>query len=130
MLSNSPKSGRPITYSYKAAGTREYQAWLRQAAQDAIAGQPPLDCPVVLTLTACMPIFSSGMRKADRLLAERELLPHAKRPDTCNLLKAIEDAFKAVIWSDDARVAEHRLSSTSPRPRLVVEVRPISTEGL
>ena len=125
------KSGRPITYSYKVGSTRTYQAWLRQAAQDAMNGRPPLDCPVCLTMTAFMPIPTSGMRKADRALAEQELLPHPKRPDTSNLLKAIEDAFKAVVWSDDARVAEHRLRKVySPRPRLEVVVAPISTEGL
>ena len=84
-----------------------------------------------MTMTAYMPIPTSGLRKAERALAEQELLPHPKRPDTSNLLKAIEDAFKAVVWSDDARVAEHRLRKVySPRPRLEVEVRPISTEGL
>jgi Holliday junction resolvase RusA-like endonuclease len=128
------KGGRPITYSYKAGSTRTYQTWLRQAAQDAMDGRAPLDCAVVLSLTAFMPIPSSGMRKAERALAERELLPHAKRPDTSNLLKAIEDAFKAVVWTDDARVAEHRLAKRySPRPRLEVEVRPIAPpqpEGL
>ena len=74
-----------------------------------------------MTMTAFMPIPASGMRKADRPLAERELLP-TPSGRTPQLLKAIEDAFKSVVWSDDARVAEHRLSkrllaAAAPRGR-------------
>src|SRR5262245_59412564 len=82
------KGGQAITYSYKAGSTRTYQLWLRQAAQNAMNGRPPLDGPVSLTMTAYMPIPTSGMRKAQRALAEQERLPHAKRPDMTQLLKA------------------------------------------
>ena len=54
---------------------------------DAMAGRPPLDCAVCLTMTAFMPIPTSGLRKAERALAEQELRPHAKRPDMTQLLK-------------------------------------------
>ena len=121
------KSGRPITYSYKTGGTRQYQQWLRQAAMEAMAGRPPFDCAVCMTMTAYMPMPSS-LRKAERALAERELLPHTKRPDTTQLLKAAEDAFAAVVWRDDSLVAEHRLAKRySPRPRLEIEVQPLAS---
>ena len=115
--------GQPITYSYKAGTTRTYQNWLRDAAMRAMGDRPPLTGPLVMTMTAYMPMPKS-MRKADRLLAEQELLPVTKRPDTTNLLKAIEDAFKHVVWGDDSQVSDHMLRRRySPRPRLVVEVR-------
>ena len=116
------KDGTPRTYSYKAGSTRQYQQWLRQAAAEAMNGVPPLDCPVSMTLIAFMPIPKSSLRKAERALAERELLPHCRRPDLTGLLKAIEDALTQVVWTDDARVAEHHLAKRySPRPRLEIE---------
>lgn len=49
-----------------------------------------------------------------------------RAPDTSNLLKAIEDAFKGVIWADDARVSDHVLRKRySIRPRLEIDVRPV-----
>jgi Holliday junction resolvase RusA-like endonuclease len=122
------RGGAPITYSYKAGGTRQYQAWLRQAAQEAMDGQAPLDGPLSMTMVAFMPIPGS-LRKAEKALAERELLPHAKRPDMTQLLKAAEDALSNVVWRDDSLVAEHRLAKRySPRPRLEIEVKPLEPD--
>ena len=63
--------GYPITYSYKTGGTRHYQAWLRQAAQDVMGEREPFNCAVEMVMIAYMPIPKSGMRKAERILAER-----------------------------------------------------------
>jgi Holliday junction resolvase RusA-like endonuclease len=118
------KTGVPITYSYKVKSTRVYQDWLRKEAQNVMKGRQPFDCPIVMIMTAYMPIPQS-MRKGDRALAERELLPHAVRPDQTQILKAAEDAFNKVVWTDDARVCRHILGKFySPRPRLEIEVRP------
>jgi Holliday junction resolvase RusA-like endonuclease len=118
------KHGAPITYSYKTGSTRKYQDWLRRAAQEAMAGRPLFDGAVVLIMTSYMPIPKS-MRKSDRALAERELLPHIVRPDQTQILKAAEDAFNKVVWTDDARVARHILGKLySPKPRLEITVRP------
>ena len=106
--------------------TRSYQLWLRQAAQDAMDGRPPLDCAVCMTMTAFMPI-PTGPAQGRRALAEQRAAAAPKRPDMTQLLKPAEDAFTAVVWVDDARVAEHRLRKVyRPRPRLEVEVRPIA----
>ena len=69
--------GLPITYSYKTRPVRTYQQWLRDAAMRAMGDRPPLTGALVMTMTAFMPAPKS-MRKADRLLAERELLPVTK----------------------------------------------------
>lgn len=120
------KTGKPITYSYKVGATRHYQNWLRDAAMKAMNGRVAFDCPVVMTMTAYMPIPST-LRKAERLLAEQELLPVGRRPDTTQLLKAIEDACTNVVWTDDARICDHILKRRySPRPRIEIEVAPWS----
>jgi Holliday junction resolvase RusA-like endonuclease len=123
------KHGAPITNSYKTGSTRKYQDWLRQAAQEAMGDREPFDCAVVLTMTAYMPIPKS-MRKADRALAERELLPHTRRPDQTQILKCAEDAFNRVVWTDDSRVSDHILRKRySPRPRLEISVSAVSAEN-
>ena len=116
------KGGAALTYSYKTHPVRVYQQWLRDAAMRAMGPRPPLTGPLVMTMTAFMPM-PQAMRKADRLLAEQELLPVTKRPDTTNLLKTIEDAFKHVVWGDDSQVSDHVLRRRySPRPRLEIDV--------
>jgi Holliday junction resolvase RusA-like endonuclease len=122
------KSGSPITYSYKTGGTRHYQAWLRQAAQEAMGDRDLFDGPVVLVMSAFM-LIPKSMRKSDRILAEQELLPVTKRSDTTQLLKAAEDAFNQVVWTDDSHISDHVLKRRySPRPRLEIEVWPWSVE--
>lgn len=115
-------------WSHRPTSLQTYQAWLRNAAQIAMDGRPPLTGPVKLTLTAFMPIPKS-MRKTDRALAELELLCHIKRPDMTQLLKCAEDACNKVVWNDDAQLCEHALSKRySPRPRLVMIAEPFSLE--
>ena len=70
---------------------------------------------------------SSSLRKAERVLAERELLPHTKRPDTVAVPQGRRGCPDRA-WSgrDDSLVAQHRLAKLySPRPRLEIEIRPI-----
>lgn len=123
------KNGRPVVWNYRPDHVKQYQDHLRRAAEDAMAGRPLFEGPICLTVRAYMPIPRSGMRKAQRELAEREMHPHDKRPDLDNLHKAIKDAFKKRVWHDDSQVAMYGqpFKAYSPRPRLEIEVRRIST---
>jgi Endodeoxyribonuclease RusA len=74
------------TWSYRPGTVRTYATWLRNAAQDAMDGRAPFDCAVTLTMAVYMPM-PKHLRKGERLLAEQELLPVIRRPDTSQLLK-------------------------------------------
>ena len=57
-----------------------------------------------------------------------DILP-TKKPDLSNCLKAIEDALNKVAFRDDCQicVGEH-LKRYVNRPRLIVEIEPLSIE--
>jgi Holliday junction resolvase RusA-like endonuclease len=124
------RNGRPIVWSFKPAHVKTYQDHLRRAAEDAMGERPLFEGAVSLTIRAYMPMPKT-MRKADRLLAERELLPHTVRPDLDNLTKAAKDALKGRVWRDDSQAAmyDQSIKVYSPRPRLEIEVRAITTIG-
>ena len=43
-------------------------------------------------------------------------------------MKAAEDAFNGVVWTDDARASDHVLRRRySPKPHLEIEIHPIVT---
>ena len=73
----------------------------------ALRGQPRPLCgvrsPVRVDIQAIFQRPASMMRKAD----SDELVPHAKRPDLDNVVKAVLDGIQAaggLIWKDDGQV--------------------------
>lgn len=122
------KDGRAKIWSYRPQHVKTYQDHLRRAAEDAMDGRPLFQGAVELSVRAFMPMPKS-MRKADRELAQLELLPHTKRPDLDGLIKAAKDAFKYRVWRDDALVAQYgrTFKVYSPHPRLELEVRQLLT---
>lgn len=120
--------GKRKIWSYRPDHVRTYQDHLRRAAEDAMGDRPLFTGPVCLTIRAFMPI-PQAMLKADRVLAERELLPHTKRPDLDNLHKAAKDALKGRVWRDDAQACMYGqpFKVYSPQPRLEIEVRAVTT---
>jgi Holliday junction resolvase RusA-like endonuclease len=63
--------------------------------------KPTITGPVLLTVRFSLPL-PKGMKMADSVP-----VPHTKKPDTDNLLKAVMDSLTAVcVWKDDAQVFE------------------------
>jgi Holliday junction resolvase RusA-like endonuclease len=112
--------------AYTPAKTRSYEAALQLAAQDAMAGRPPLEGPLTLIVEAHMPIPASWSGKQQKLAAAGQRRPTG-RPDFDNLLKPL-DALNKVVWSDDAQVVDVRcVKLYSERPRLIVTVEHATT---
>jgi Holliday junction resolvase RusA-like endonuclease len=127
-LAGEPKGkGRPrFTRSgiaYTPAPTRNHEAALRMAAQEAMAGRLPLDGPLELAMGAYMPVPQSWSQRK-RSQALQGLIRPTTRPDFDNLLKCC-DALNRIVWRDDAQVVHVRCAKLySARPRLVIVVRP------
>ena len=75
----------------------DYKTLLRYHAGIAMAGRPPLEGPLALTLTV--------VRVRPKSLPKRVTYP-ITRPDLSNQLKLVEDAFNKVLWGDDAQLVE------------------------
>lgn len=92
-------------HAYTPAKTAAYEQLVAVYAAAAMKNAPLLEHPVRLTLGIyCkVPGSWSKKRKADALAGiERP----AKKPDTSNILKGIEDGMNGIVWVDDCQVVE------------------------
>ncbi len=84
--------------AYTPSKTLKYESYLRAMLADAME-RPPTAEPVSVSLEFCMPEPKS-MRKRD----QGKMLPHTKRPDVDNLMKAVLDAANSIVFDDDSQI--------------------------
>lgn len=117
------KRGIPFTPERQ----RNNAATLRMAAQEAMNGQLPFDCPVMLNLHAefAIPDSWSKRKKAQAIAG---IIRPGKKPDLSNIVKQVEDACNTVIFRDDALIVEYGTLRKvyGLQPRIVVTVMPIT----
>jgi Holliday junction resolvase RusA-like endonuclease len=87
--------------AFTPAKTVAYEGLVALAGQDAMAGQPPLDCALALDIVAWFPIPPSWSKKK-----RAAAVFHIGRPDGDNILKAIGDGLNGVVWRDDSLIAQ------------------------
>lgn len=84
---------------FDPAKSRNWKATAQQHMRDACPA--PVEGPVWLSVIARFSCPKSDCRKVPR--GERW---HVKRPDGDNVLKAVKDAAKGVLWLDDCQVCK------------------------
>lgn len=77
---------------YTDAKTRKYEASVTKAARNVMAGRPPLEGPLSVSLRFRMPIPKSAPKR-DRIAMAAGEIAHTSRPDADNLAKAILDGI-------------------------------------
>lgn len=86
--------------------------------------------PVGIILTACFACTSTDSKK--KKLASL-LRWHTKKPDLDNILKAVKDAAKGILWQDDSQVcsilATKVILPTGEAPHVRVKVYPVVEEA-
>jgi Holliday junction resolvase RusA-like endonuclease len=106
------KSGeRSFVQSFDPMKSREWKAgaawFMSQARRNHLQGSGvvedafPLTGPAELQVVAVFTCPASDRRKK----TPRPRRWHAKKPDADNVLKAVKDAAKGVLWLDDCQVA-------------------------
>lgn len=91
-------------HSIEAPARHKVLPWkdsLRHHAAAAMAGRPPVDVPLRLNVQLLMP-RPEKLRKPSLM---DQVIPHTKRPDADNCLKAIQDALTHIVWTDDDRIS-------------------------
>jgi Holliday junction resolvase RusA-like endonuclease len=117
-----PKDGPAFATGYPDAKTRQYETLLGYAARSAMRGRQLLTGPVVVNAFAYFSVPKSWA-KWMRAQALKGLIRPTGKPDWDNIGKVL-DAFKGVVWADDAPVIDGRVRKYySARPALFVEVR-------
>ena len=88
----------------------------------ATCGDAPTQEPVEIEIRAFFQIAKSA-KKSDREDAAREVLPHTKKPDSDNVVKAVLDGLNTVAFADDKQVFRITVSKWySNRPRTEVTI--------
>lgn len=119
-----PRFVRSTGHAYTPAKTRHYESDLRLAAQEAMAGRPPLDGPCKVTIEALLGVPASWSGSKQRA-ALGGLIACTTRPDIDNYLKAALDALIAIVFRDDNQVVEAVIRKLfDERPRLTITVEP------
>lgn len=117
-----PRFSRASGHAFTPAATRSYEGALRFAAQQAMAGRPPVDGPLRTTMIATFPIPASWSKKKTAAALAQQVYP-TKKPDADNLLKCL-DALNEVVFRDDAQIIDARIfKEYGERPCLRIEVR-------
>jgi Holliday junction resolvase RusA-like endonuclease len=115
-------------HAYTPERTVSYEGRLAYAAQQAMAGQPPLDGELVLDVKMFFPVPPSKPRKWREAALRGELRPVTK-PDWDNGGK-LTDALNLIVWIDDKQIVDGRVRKFySDRPRTEVRVSEVN-EGV
>lgn len=120
--------GRPLAFT--PAKTRKYEAGLKFAAQEAMAGRALLTGPLLMEVTASLPIPRSWSQKKQRAALAGEIAP-LTRPDLDNYAKIAADALNCVVFLDDSQIVELLASKQySDMPGLLIRVEQQRTQTL
>lgn len=116
------------TRVYTDDKTRTYEAQLRFAAAQAMAGRAPTDLPVRLTMSVFFAIPPSwSKRKRDQALAG--MLWPTTQPDADNSLKLC-DALNGIVFVDDKQVVIATVfKAYSERPGLSIEINTLEASA-
>lgn len=114
---------------YSPTKTKVYEAKCREEATLSMRGRDVMTAPVELKLQVFLPIPTSWSQKKQHLARIGKIVP-TKKPDTSNVLKAVEDGFKGVVWIDDCYVVDHHMTKRfSDTPCVMVQVTALDLLG-
>ena len=119
-----PRFIRATGRAYTPTKTVNYEAILASAGMSAMGRSPPLEGPLIVRVTAFMPIAASWTKKKVAAALEGRLRPG--KPDADNVIKAIGDSLNGIVWRDDAQLCDVRIIKLyDPDPHLEIEVEPL-----
>ena len=93
--------GRAMAFTPRK--TVDYENLVKMVASQAMAGSPPLEGPVSLTVNAVFSVPQSWSKKRQAAALEGKIRPTG-RPDIDNAIKAISDGLNKIVFRDDSQV--------------------------
>lgn len=124
-----PRFARETGHAYTPEKTRNFEAALKYAAQQAMGGLPPLEGPLAVEMEVVMPISASWPKK--RQAAARDGLEWpTKKPDFDNFQKTV-DALNMVVWIDDGQIVRSKFEKRyGGKPGMWIRVTPVMYCGV
>jgi Holliday junction resolvase RusA-like endonuclease len=115
------RTGQQFVSVYTDAETRNFETALAYAGRRAMAGKPPLDCPLRVVVTAVFgvpPSWSANKRSH----AIRGLVRPMGTPDVDNICKGV-DALNGIVFRDDSLIVDAEIGKWyGAKPFLRIEV--------
>lgn len=117
------KSGADFTSAYNPAHVTKWREFARLAAQEAMAGRPPLMGALHAEFVIVLPVPKSFSNKRARLAIAGVVFP-ITRPDASNYLKTCEDSLLGIAYRDDAQIVSLSVRKIfGAIPRLMVRLK-------
>lgn len=113
------RGGATYVAQITPARTIRYESTVALFGAQAMAGRPLLEGPLWMVVTA---MFARPKAHAKLAVKPRYV---TKKPDSSNVLKAIEDGLNGVAYADDCTVAHSEIKRVwcdDDRPRVVVSI--------
>ena len=121
-----PRFVKATGRAYTPADTLSYEGVIRHEAALEMRGEPPIDGPLSIAVTAVLPIPASWSRKKREAAIAGALWPTG-RPDADNYLKAACDALNSIVYRDDSQLVRMEASKCyGVSPRLSITVTRVS----
>ena len=124
-----PRFNRRTGRTYTPDKTARYENLVSLEYQAQCKGfRFPDDAMLDMRIIAFYGIPNSKSKKAKALMADGSIRP-TKKPDSSNVLKAVEDALNNVAYHDDAQIVDTQVRKFfSEEPRVVVILQQIGGE--
>jgi Holliday junction resolvase RusA-like endonuclease len=124
-----PRFAKATGHTYTPEKTRNFEAALKYAAEQAMGDRPPLQGPISLEINVMLPIAPSWPKKQQAAARSGALRP-TKKPDFDNYAKTV-DALNMVVWIDDGQIVEATVRKAySDKPGMWIKVSPVAMEGV
>lgn len=105
-----PRFVRATGHAVTPKDTVEYQNLVKMEYQLQCEGQRfPDDAQLEMQVTAYYSIPKSVSKRKKEKMLNHQIRP-TKKPDSSNVLKAIEDALNKIAYKDDSQIVETRVS--------------------
>lgn len=110
---------------YMPTKTRDYEQACHDEAVATMQGRPLFEGPLALKLQIIRSVPKSWSKKK-REQALLGMIAPINKPDSSNVLKAVEDGFTGAVWVDDAQVVDHHITKRyGEEPCIVAIVTPL-----
>lgn len=123
------KSGKEFTQSYTPAKTRNYETTVRLEYERQVGRMFDRESALEMRLTIYKPIPKSATKRKREQMINGYLRP-AKKPDTTNITKSVEDGLNGVAYHDDSQIVDsHAQAFYSDTPCVQVTISRCGTAG-
>lgn len=119
-----PRFSKATGHTYTPEKTRNFEAALKYAAEQAMGDRPPLDGPLEMDMRVVVPIAPSWPKKRQAAARECREWP-TRKPDFDNFQKCV-DALNQVVWVDDGQIVRSGFEKRyGDKPGMWITVRPV-----